>query len=717
MRQRFAAWMAWLVLGVLCGVAARVDAATNTSFIRPLHRAIWIGDSLAARGFPLGGQTSFASGNFAVSVGAAGPIASIQTAVALPGMLPGPGNFVQIFNDGDIGMSAPLNGAVVPVLSVPNTSSLTVGAAVGGAVMASGDYSAGYLGNAWQVKEMTAVMDTSWLSWLNAYMVGYFTVVANYAQGGTTSNIGVALIPKIQAGPVADYAFIQYCTNDVNALIPPDVSGCLANINAIVTAVLNLGMVPIICTPLAIGNATSSPDPASSAKNTALQTIRNAELQIAASNPKVLVLDGYGASANPQDPLGRYLPNYAPVDGIHPSSFGAASIAKNLAAYLSQYLPPVDTLPTSINNDQTINPNATDIIQNGLMAGSAGTALSSPYNVVTGTPPTGWSVTSTGGSATQPVAMAVTGNNTHGTFPGYTLDLAIKSASAGQGFQIGTSGSGGSSFAGRMRANQWYQCGFQAFSNGPLTALNLSGQIFLNFDSKWLSSVYFMGAQGSTWENGIPWVAGQALTFESQPFFVSQPPAVGAWLFVNGVFSGTASGQTLSLGRAFCNIVANPYTIKPVPAVTASASAVYVGQTATLSAWPAGTGPFTYQWYQGASGDVSTPIAGATGARFTTPSLTQTITYWVRVTGPAGVIQNGLSVPVIVVPLPPATQITDSPLPLWALGGLAMGLVGTQMRRISARRGAAASGSGRAYSRPNAPARSRSSPSSDGDEP
>ena len=672
--------MAWVLsLAVLSGIAGHAEAAASTSFLRPQQRAIWIGDSLAARGFPLGGTSPTSLGSFVV--GATGS-ARITSAVPLPGIIPGPGNHVQVFNVGDVSYSLPLNGAVVPIETVTNTSTLSVGANIGGIITRAGDYSAGYLGNAWQVREMYSIMDTSWLSWLNAYMLGYFTVVANYAQGGTTSDVGVALIPKIQAGPAADYAFIQYCTNDVNALTPPNVAGCLADINAIVAAVQTLGMVPIICTPLAIGNASVSPDPASSAKNTALQSIRSAELQLAVSNSAVLVLDGYSASADPQDPLGRYLAGYAPVDGIHPSSFGAASIARALAATLSQSLPPVDTLPTSVSNDQTINPAATNLIQNGMMTGSGGSVLSAAYTSVSGSPPTGWGVTASGGTSAQPLAIGVTGNNSHGGFPGYTLDLNIASAYAGGGFQIGTNGKGGSSFGTRMQANQWYRCGFQAFSNGSLTALNLSGQIFMNFGPGWTPSVYFMGAQGTTWENGLPWVAGQALTFMSQPFFVSQVPAAGATLFINGYFSGAVSGQTLSIGRAFCTIVASPYANGPVPAVSVSATQLLPGQTATLAAYPAGNGTFTYQWYQGASGDLSKPVTGATGISFVTPALSQTTTYWVRAISTAGTVESSLSVTVYVATTTDNNGASDGPLPLWALCGLAAGLAGVTARRL-----------------------------------
>lgn len=497
------------------------------------------------------------TGGFVVSGAPNDPIATITT-VSQHGLIAG--NYVQIFNVGDASYADALNGAVVPVLTVPSATQLTVAARVGNLAMANGDYSADYRNAGWQVRAMNELLDTSWLSWLNVYMKGYFTVVANYAQGGTSSQVGVALLPKIQAGPAADYAVIQYCTNDVNAMNPPDVSGCLANINTIVSAVLSMGMVPIVCTPLAIGDVNATPsDPASIAKANALHSIRDALLALAAANPQVLVLDSYSASVDPQDPLGRFKANFAPLDGIHPSSFGAASIAQTISTYLEQFLPPVDNLPASVEDDQVRNPSASNIIQNGLMTGSGGNVGNDPYTQVTGTPPTGWGIGGLGGTANEPLVLAVSGNNTYANFPGYTFDVVVQSAVANQQFQIGTNGTGGSSFGKRMQANQWYRCGFQVFSQAALNGLNLSGQVFLNFGPGVTPSIYFMNGQGTQRQNGIPMIPGQVLTFESQPFFVPVAPTAGGWLFINGLFVGTVTNQRISIGRAFCRIVPNPY--------------------------------------------------------------------------------------------------------------------------------------------------------------
>ncbi len=78
------------------------------------------------------------------------------------------------------------------------------------------------------------------------------------------------------------------------------------------------------------------------------------------------------------------------------------------------------------------------------------------------------------------------------------------------------------------------------------------------------------------------------------------------------------------------------------------------GQQATLNVEAGGTAPFTYQWYEGTSGDTSRPVEGATSGSFTTPALRGTASYWVRVTNPAGSVDSPAAMVVIyyVVELP-----------------------------------------------------------------
>ncbi len=59
---------------------------------------------------------------------------------------------------------------------------------------------------------------------------------------------------------------------------------------------------------------------------------------------------------------------------------------------------------------------------------------------------------------------------------------------------------------------------------------------------------------------------------------------------------------------------------------------VNYGATTTLTITVTGNPTPTLQWYQGLSGDTSTPVSGATSASFTTPAVTANINYWARAT-------------------------------------------------------------------------------------
>ncbi len=69
------------------------------------------------------------------------------------------------------------------------------------------------------------------------------------------------------------------------------------------------------------------------------------------------------------------------------------------------------------------------------------------------------------------------------------------------------------------------------------------------------------------------------------------------------------------------------------------ASTVPPGGGTTLSFTANGTG-LSYQWYSGFSGDISSPVAGATAATFTTPAITQPRNFWARVTSGSGTVDS-----------------------------------------------------------------------------
>ena len=92
----------------------------------------------------------------------------------------------------------------------------------------------------------------------------------------------------------------------------------------------------------------------------------------------------------------------------------------------------------------------------------------------------------------------------------------------------------------------------------------------------------------------------------------------------------------------------------PPPVITTQplSQSIGDGMTATMSVAATGTdGPLQYQWYVGASGMTGNPIAGATSASYTTPTLTATTAYWVRVQDANGTAFS--SAATMTLPLPP----------------------------------------------------------------
>ena len=119
------------------------------------------------------------------------------------------------------------------------------------------------------------------------------------------------------------------------------------------------------------------------------------------------------------------------------------------------------------------------------------------------------------------------------------------------------------------------------------------------------------------------------------------PGAVGNALQGHSV-AISADGNTVLVGGPADNLFAGAVWVFvgsdcAAPSVTAQpqSQTIQSGQTATLSVTASGTTPLSYQWYQGASGTASNPV-GTNASSFTTPALTATTTYWVRVTNACG---------------------------------------------------------------------------------
>jgi hypothetical protein len=116
-----------------------------------------------------------------------------------------------------------------------------------------------------------------------------------------------------------------------------------------------------------------------------------------------------------------------------------------------------------------------------------------------------------------------------------------------------------------------------------------------------------------------------------EPDFLGVENGNGSWTYSVGPNCGN------SARTATFNLAGKPFTVNQDFAVPASIATqplsqqiINSGQTATLSVATAGSN-LQYQWYQGQSGDTSSPVVGATASSFTTPQLFSSTRYWVRV--------------------------------------------------------------------------------------
>ncbi|CAN5759732.1 hypothetical protein BH10CHL1_BH10CHL1_25680 [soil metagenome] len=83
------------------------------------------------------------------------------------------------------------------------------------------------------------------------------------------------------------------------------------------------------------------------------------------------------------------------------------------------------------------------------------------------------------------------------------------------------------------------------------------------------------------------------------------------------------------------------------------------GATATLNVAANGTAPLNYQWYQGNTGDVTTPV-GTNAASFTTPALATTTSYWVRVSNIVNSITSATATITVSGPPPVGCSAPDT---------------------------------------------------------
>lgn len=150
-----------------------------------------------------------------------------------------------------------------------------------------------------------------------------------------------------------------------------------------------------------------------------------------------------------------------------------------------------------------------------------------------------------------------------------------------------------------------------------------------------LTYQWYQGASGNT---AVP-INGAISNSFTTPALSS---TTSYWVRVSS--SGTFANSNTATITVSGGPGAPSITSQPLSQVIAS------GGTASLTIGASGTGTLTYQWYQGLSGDTSSPVGGATSASFTTPALTQTTSYWIRVTGNGTADSNTATITIGVAP-------------------------------------------------------------------
>ncbi len=241
-----------------------------------------------------------------------------------------------------------------------------------------------------------------------------------------------------------------------------------------------------------------------------------------------------------------------------------------------------------------------------------------------------------------PVSTTGTASNLNGIAYGAGMFTAVGASgavttSADLGLTWTATTSGANSLnAVRFAQNQFIMVGA---SSTVLTSQTLSTPAALTLTSRTLPT----GGQtltGVAFGDGFYIAVG---TTSSNTCFISTdavtwaattPPADA--FNASGVVSiAYGNGRFLSGGFNGLIITTNPAPDTLRITTPPASSTIVAGNPASLSV-TASTGATAYQWYHGYSGDTSTPV-GTNSASFTTPALTASARYWVRVTGAGGV--------------------------------------------------------------------------------
>jgi Ig-like domain CHU_C associated/Cysteine-rich secretory protein family len=230
-----------------------------------------------------------------------------------------------------------------------------------------------------------------------------------------------------------------------------------------------------------------------------------------------------------------------------------------------------------------------------------------------------------------------------GASPALSFQSSLRYAALAETFRVQVKEEGTSVWSDVDRQTGTNGAGSQAFTPRSATLAGMTGKAFrIRFSLTSSGSYYAFSGNAYGWFIDAINFTGVS-TLQSN---IKQTLANTSGTFTPGAGSYLIALAPVILGSpyagAYQTLVAAPAT---PPKITTQPTSITItsGSTATFTVVAAGTSP-TYQWYQGNSGDTTSPVAGATSPRLITPVLTSNMAYWVRAANPAGVAVSNAAV-------------------------------------------------------------------------